>query len=145
MRTRRINSAEVRTAFSSRRGSYLFSYVGFLIYINRHYENTPIQIYWKFYKPNKENFQIKNSDIFHILAQNIDCGYSVLTNTHSLFFEQNKKNNIYPCKPQFYYIKGGFKGESKLYRCVFAMKKATWKKILHLGWLSFIFNTFFFF
>ena len=22
-----------------------------------------------------ENFQIKNSDIFHISAQNIDCGY----------------------------------------------------------------------
>ena len=23
------------------------------------------------------NFQIKNSDIFHISAQNIDCGYSL--------------------------------------------------------------------
>ena len=34
----------------------------------------PIQIYWKFYYQNKENFQIKNSDIFHISAQNIDCG-----------------------------------------------------------------------
>ena len=22
-----------------------------------------------------ENFQIKNSDVFHISAQNIDCGY----------------------------------------------------------------------
>ena len=28
-------------------------------------------------KKNKENFQIKNSDIFHISAQNIDCGYSL--------------------------------------------------------------------
>ena len=27
--------------------------------------------------PNTENFQIKNSDIFHISAQNIDCGYSL--------------------------------------------------------------------
>ena len=27
--------------------------------------------------PKIENFQIKNSDIFHISAQNIDCGYSV--------------------------------------------------------------------
>ena len=26
---------------------------------------------------NKENFQIKISDIFHIPAQNIDCGYSL--------------------------------------------------------------------
>ena len=25
----------------------------------------------------KENFQIKNSDIFHVSAQNIDCGYSL--------------------------------------------------------------------
>ena len=25
--------------------------------------------------PKNENFQIKNSDIFHISAQNIDCGY----------------------------------------------------------------------
>ena len=28
-------------------------------------------------QPKKENFQIKNSDIFHIPAQNIDCGYSL--------------------------------------------------------------------
>ena len=42
-----------------------------------HYENTPIQMYWKFYHQNIENFQIKNSDIFHISAQNIDCGYTL--------------------------------------------------------------------
>ena len=24
-----------------------------------------------------KNFQIKNSDIFHVSAQNIDCGYSL--------------------------------------------------------------------
>ena len=30
------------------------------------------------------------------------------------------KNNVYPSKPQFYYIKVGFKG-SKLYRYVYAM------------------------
>ena len=27
--------------------------------------------------PKTENFQIKNSDIFHISAQNIDCGYAL--------------------------------------------------------------------
>ena len=31
-----------------------------------------------------------------------------------------KKNNVYPWKPQFYYIKVGFEG-SKLYRHVFVM------------------------
>ena len=33
---------------------------------------------------------------------------------------RNKKNNVYPCKPQFYYIKVGFKGV-KLYRRVIDM------------------------
>ena len=31
----------------------------------------------KILQPKKENFQIKNSDIFHISAQHIDCGYSL--------------------------------------------------------------------
>ena len=31
----------------------------------------------KIFPPKNENFQIKNSDIFHISAQNIDCGYSL--------------------------------------------------------------------
>ena len=66
----------------------------------------------------KEKFQIKNSDIFHISARNMDCGYSLEpprrggSNEHpqSMFLSKNKKNNVYPCKPQFYYIKVGFKG-----------------------------------
>ena len=37
----------------------------------------PIQIYWKFNHRKNENFPIKNSDIFHINAQNIDCRYSL--------------------------------------------------------------------
>ena len=60
----------------------------------------------------------KNSDIFHISAQNIDCGYSLEpprrggSNEYpqSMFLSKNKKNNVYPCKTQFYYIKVGFKG-----------------------------------
>ena len=31
----------------------------------------------KILPPKNENFQIKNSDIFHITAQKIDCGYSL--------------------------------------------------------------------
>ena len=73
----------------------------------------PIQIYWK-----NEKFQIKKSDILHISAPNIDCGYTLEpprrggSNEYpqSIFLSRNKKNNVYPCKPQFYYIKVGFKG-----------------------------------
>ena len=60
----------------------------------------------------------KTSDIFHISTQNIDCGYSLEpprrggSNKYpqSMFLSRNKKNNVYPCKPQFYYTKVGFKG-----------------------------------
>ena len=38
--------------------------------------------------PKNEIFQIKNSDIFHISAQNIDCGYS-LEPPRLYVFEQN--------------------------------------------------------
>ena len=31
----------------------------------------------KILPPKNENFQIENSDIFHVTAQNIDCGYSL--------------------------------------------------------------------
>ena len=31
----------------------------------------------KILQPKNENFQLKKSDIFHISAQNIDCGYSL--------------------------------------------------------------------
>ena len=31
----------------------------------------------KILEPKKENFQINNSDVFHIPAQNIDCGCSL--------------------------------------------------------------------
>ena len=72
-----------------------------------------------------ENFTCKNikfsekkSDIFHISAQNIDCGYSLEpprrggSNEYpqSMLLSRNKKNKVYPCKPQFYYIKVGFQG-----------------------------------
>ena len=40
----------------------------------------------KILQPKKENFQIKNSDIFHISDQNIDCGEAVLMSTHNLCF-----------------------------------------------------------
>ena len=57
---------------------------------------------------------IKNSDIFHISVQHIDCGTRLRGGSNEypqpMFLSRNKKNNVYPCKPQFYYIKVGFKG-----------------------------------
>ena len=66
----------------------------------------------------KRNFSNKNSDILYISAQNIDCGFSFEppwrggSNKYpqSMFLSKNKKNNVYPCKPQIYNIKLGFKG-----------------------------------
>ena len=39
----------------------------------------------KILQPITEKFQIKNSDIFHINAQNIDCGYSLEPPPQSVF------------------------------------------------------------
>ena len=68
---------------------------------------------------------MKNSDTFPISAQNIDCGYSLEpprrggSNEYpqSMFLSRNKKNNIYPCKPQFYYMKVGFEGVKIIQAC----------------------------
>ena len=62
--------------------SLLVTIVGFvvrwLIYkkfstLRKHAYSTILEIL----PPKNENFQIKISDIFHISAQNIDCGYSL--------------------------------------------------------------------
>ena len=61
-----------------------------------------------------ENFQIKILKFFFVfLLKNIDCGYSLEpprrggSNEYpqSMFSSRNKKNNIYPVKPN--YIKSG--------------------------------------
>ena len=52
----------------------------------------------KILPPKNEKFQIKKFDIFHISAQNIECEYSL--EPQSMFLSRNKKNNVYPCKPQ---------------------------------------------
>ena len=59
---------------------------------------------------------MKNSNIFHTSAQNIDCRYLLeppwqggsKEYPQSMFLSRNQKNNVYPCKPQFYYIKVEF-------------------------------------
>ena len=37
--------------------------------------------------------------------------------SQSMFLSRNKRNNVYPCKPQFYYIKVGFKGVKIIQVC----------------------------
>ena len=86
--------------------------------MSKHYENVPIKIYRKFHLQKLKIFRLKNSDIYHISAQNIDCGYSLEPPRRggfneypqSMVLSRNKKNNVYPYKPKFYYIKVGFKG-----------------------------------
>ena len=62
-------------------------------------------------------FRGKFIDIFLIFAQNINCEYKLEPHQRggsnespqSMFWSKNKKN-VYPCKPQFYYIKVGCTG-----------------------------------
>ena len=102
-------SSIVITLLCWARGSWLFCFS-----LRKHAYSNILTIS----PPKTENFKIKMSDIFQISAQNIDCGYSLEpprrggSNEYpqSMFLSRNKKNNVYPCKPQFYYIKLGFKG-----------------------------------
>ena len=81
-----------------------------------HYENTLFKFIENFTTKN-ENFQIKIL-IFFIFLLKTDCGYSLEPHRRGgsneypqfMFLSRNKKNNVYPCKPQFYYIKAGFQG-----------------------------------
>ena len=73
----------------------------------------------------KWKFSDKNSDIFHSFAQNINCGHSLKlpqqgsSNGYllSVFLNRNKKSNVNLCKPQFYYIKVGFKEVKIIQAC----------------------------
>ena len=63
----------------------------------------------KTFSPKNENFQIKNSDIFLISAQNIDCGYSLEpprrggSNEYlqSMFWAEIRKIMYTPVNPSF--------------------------------------------
>ena len=60
-----------------------------------------------FHDCKNDNFQMKNCDI------NIDCGYTLEPPQLVLkiyVLEQKLDNYVYPCKPQFYYIKVGVRG-----------------------------------
>ena len=93
-----------------------------------HYENTPIQIYWKFYHQKNENFQIQNLIFFLFLLKNTDCVYSLEpprrggSNEYpqSMFWAEIRKIIYTPVNPTFTIWKWGLRG-SALYRHVFVM------------------------
>ena len=55
----------------------LYTCIDIILIWDIHYENMPIQIHVYRNFTNKDKEIIKNSDNFHISAQNIDCGYSL--------------------------------------------------------------------
>ena len=75
----------------------------------QHYENMPIQIYWKFYHQKMKIWDKKKSDIFHISAQNINCGYSLEPSRRggsneypqSMFWAEIRKILYTPVNPSF--------------------------------------------
>ena len=82
-----------------------------------------------------EKFSDKNSDIYHISAQNIDCGYLLEppcrggSNEYPQYiFLSRYRKIVYLLKPQFYYVKVGFKGV-KLYRYFFVMAIQKYTKL----------------
>ena len=80
-----------------------------------HITKTSLFKYTENFTTKNWKFSDTNSDIS---AENIDCRYSLeppwrgdsYEFSQSMILSRNKKNNVYPCKPQFYYIKVGFKG-----------------------------------
>ena len=58
---------------------YQVDYFGSLVFIYCVHRITKQNLfkYTEILPPKNENFQIQNSDIFHISAQNIDCGYTL--------------------------------------------------------------------
>ena len=84
-----------------------------------HYENKPIQIYWKFHHQKLKFWYFSNFCSKHRLWVLVRTTLSrQFYRVHTIYvLSKNKKNNVYPCKPQFYCIKVGF----KLYRYVFVM------------------------
>ena len=85
--------------------------------------SSSVHVYWKFHRQKIECFQIEILIFLHISAQKIDHEHSLEppheggSNEYpqSMFLSRNKKNNVYPCKPQFYYIKVEIKGVKIIY------------------------------
>ena len=89
-------------------------------------------------------FRQKNLIFFPIFARKHILWYSLEPPRRSgsneypqaMFSSKNKENNIYPCKPQFYYTKVGFKGVKIIWAC-FRNAVADWLCILQLQQTTF--------
>ena len=75
-----------------------------------HYDNRPMQYTAILMAVKMTIFQLKYSDYFSYICSkhrlwvhNLD--EAVLMSTHNLCFRAKIRKNVYPCKPQFYYIK----------------------------------------
>ena len=97
-----------------------YIYLDNLPFLSFTFEYVHFTVYWCIITKTRlfkyiETFTSKNWKIpgtktlifFIFLLQHVEA---VLTSSHNLcFWAKIRKNNIYPCKPQFYYIKVGFK------------------------------------
>ena len=72
------------------------------------YANMPLQYTAICHGCENGIFPLTKCYIFLMFAQNIDCWYTLVPTIYVL--EQKYENNVYPCKPQFCYIKVGCKG-----------------------------------
>ena len=87
-------------------------------YLHNIITNTCLFKYIENFTSKNWKFSDKKIRYFSYFCSNIDCGYTLEPPRwggsneypHSMFLSRNKNNNVYPCKPQFYYIKVGFKG-----------------------------------
>ena len=100
--------------------SYLHNSIVVICFETDHHENTPIQIQCilKILQTKRRKFSDKIFWYFSYSCSKHRLLVLVRTasarrferDPQSMYFLQNKKNNVYPCEPQFYYIKVGFKG-----------------------------------
>ena len=73
-------------------------------------KTCPCNIHRCFKDAKIESFLQINFDIFLNFAQNIDYGYMLPTSTHNLCFRAKIRKIGILCKPQFCFIKVGYKG-----------------------------------
>ena len=65
-------------------------------FITESYENTPVQHTAIFHGCKNDNIQLNVFDYFHIFAQKIDRGYTLLTRTHNLCFRAKIRKKCIP-------------------------------------------------